>query len=269
MNRFGKLFIGVVLSVGILCVGFAATGTADNNTVFLLGAKDSLSFAAPWDYIRTGYYPELNTSELTVECWVNPVAIDPRNGLPLGRADLVSRQWSFPYALWRWDTGTVNFMVFDDSANPYQITSTSVIPAGVWTHVAGTYSSTTGELKIYVNGVLEGTNSIGAGKNLFGAATELYIGTTIGGVNEFFGLMDEVRISNVSREPGELLTRDGEYAEGYDAGETAGYNTGFAAGEAAHANDYNNGYAAGQADLLDILPPGIRKNVEAQRGFAK
>ncbi|MBI4232424.1 hypothetical protein HY605_04285 [Candidatus Peregrinibacteria bacterium] len=64
---------------------------------------------------------------------------------------------------------------------------------------------------------------------------------------------------------------DGEaaHANDYQDGYNAGYNAGFAAGEAAHANDYQNGYNAGRKSVLDVLPPGIRKNVEAQQGFAK
>ncbi|GEM_PF-5588049 len=265
MDRFNKLFVGVVLAVGLLCVGFATTGTADNNTVFLLSTQGGVVFDAPWDYVKAGYSPELNLNDITVECWVNPVAIDPRTGLPPGRMELVGRSWSVPYALWRWETGTVNFMVFFPSVGgiqPKQITSTSVVPPGVWTHVAGTYSSSTGELKIYVNGVLEGTNNISTHTDItslvpFVEVTDLTIGTTAWDypfLNIFFGLMDEIRISNVARDPSEFLTRDGEYAQGYDNG----YDDGYA-----------DGLAVNNAALLDMLPPGIRKNVEKQQGFAK
>lgn len=57
-----------------------------------------------------------------------------------------------------------------------------------------------------------------------------------------------------------------DYNAGYDAGHQAGYEAGYDDG---YDDGYAEGLAVNNADLLNMLPPGIRKNVDAQRGFAK
>ncbi len=49
-----------------------------------------------------------------------------------------------------------------DSANPTEPTARSAqaVQAGVWTHLAATYNASTGEMQLYVNGTLSGTDTM-------------------------------------------------------------------------------------------------------------
>jgi hypothetical protein len=75
-------------------------------------------------------------------------------------------------------------------------TSTTTIKTGVWYHVAGTWDST--GIRIYVNGVLEGTNST-AGVTRVPSGEPLDIGNQpFFGPRLFNGLIDEVEVFNRS-----------------------------------------------------------------------
>jgi len=81
------------------------------------------------------------------------------------------------------------------SVDGFQVPAGSVtVPqAGVWYHLAGTYDSTSGQVCLYVNGVLEGTAHAGFPMD-FGP-TPLFIGTTGGGWDgHTFGAVDHVGI---------------------------------------------------------------------------
>jgi hypothetical protein len=73
-----------------------------------------------------------------------------------------------------------------------EVSSTTVIQTGVWYHVAGTWDAKTG-LKIYVNGVLENTNSALVTRNA--SSEPLMIGNQPAfGPRLFNGLIDEVQV---------------------------------------------------------------------------
>lgn len=75
------------------------------------------------------------------------------------------------------------------------VTGKSRVPAGEWVHVAHTYRS--GEARLYVNGVLDGTNTGGPPLAIKRPA-KMWIGGWYGNY-QFAGAIDEVRISSVVR----------------------------------------------------------------------
>jgi hypothetical protein len=81
-------------------------------------------------------------------------------------------------------------------------TSASNIPANTWTHIAATYDQTS--IKIYINGVLDGTLNatapIPTGNEVW------YLGKRFGGADMISGIMDEVRIWNVARTQAQIQT---------------------------------------------------------------
>jgi hypothetical protein len=90
-----------------------------------------------------------------------------------------------------------NSIYFDcgtSNSNNYDRISKSVSSAnieGTWNHWSYTKNATTGDMKIYLNGVL--WNS-GSGKTKTINLSELLIGRFLNGKNKYFGKVDEIRI---------------------------------------------------------------------------
>jgi hypothetical protein len=81
---------------------------------------------------------------------------------------------------------------------PWTVNGTTVMEAGNWYHVVGTYDGTA--MRVYLNGSLDGgpTNSGSVANN----SLNVYIGCRLNGGSPdlfFDGLLDEVRISNTAR----------------------------------------------------------------------
>jgi len=112
------------------------------------------------------------TDELTIEAWVYPTDITPSDYI-------VSKAWDvntspyINYALGFYnDTKTIRFAV--SIANQQYLVTTSQIAPLQWYHVVGTYSSTSGEMKIYLNGQLADSTSVSGQLNT--TTTDLIIG---------------------------------------------------------------------------------------------
>lgn len=76
------------------------------------------------------------------------------------------------------------------------VSGASRVPVGAWTHVVHTYRE--GEAKLYVNGVLDGTNIREGGPLNIRTPARLFIGGWYNNY-DFVGDLDEVRVSNVVR----------------------------------------------------------------------
>jgi hypothetical protein len=77
------------------------------------------------------------------------------------------------------------------------VASTTVVQTGVWYHVAGTWDSSSGGLKMYVNGVLENTN--GVLQTRVASGQPLFIGNQPIFNSRFFnGVIDEPTVFNRS-----------------------------------------------------------------------
>jgi hypothetical protein len=95
--------------------------------------------------------------------------------------------------------------VYDGTAE-HIVMSSGVIVDGLWQHVAATFDH--GLVKLYVNGVVEGT----AEGVLSPVTTDgpLCLGHRLG---EYDGVMDEVRVWNVVRSQSEIVEAMGRYVE--------------------------------------------------------
>ncbi|MFO8000432.1 MAG: LamG-like jellyroll fold domain-containing protein [Marinilabilia sp.] len=87
-----------------------------------------------------------------------------------------------------------------------------------WYHVAMTYQ--TGTLRLYVNGELKGSSSVGLQTN----QKDLYIGGSQNYGNYLRGAVDEVRIWNVARDQNEINANKDVELAGNEAGLVAYYN---------------------------------------------
>ena len=83
------------------------------------------------------------------------------------------------------------------------VTSLSTVPTTSFTFMAGTYDSSTGKLRVYINGVLE--NESGASGLINSASVALQIGGFYGtGYGAVTGLIDEVRLYSRALSPTEI-----------------------------------------------------------------
>ncbi|MEZ4279813.1 MAG: LamG-like jellyroll fold domain-containing protein [Myxococcota bacterium] len=132
---------------------------------------------------------------LSIEAWIHPRG-------PGGNLGGVIVNKEGEYALTRLPDGTIAFSLAGTSLGWATIATAAVAPERVWTHVALTYSNSSGRAEIYLDGVLadafDNSGSIG---DAHPGLDELQIGgrqRTDGG-QWFHGVIDEVRVWNRRR----------------------------------------------------------------------
>lgn len=165
-----------------------ATGTTINTTTQKLGVG-ARTLNGSTDLITVPENDGLDPKEITIEAWIKPNVIQTGN--------FVNKGTNSGYRFRVNAAGTVTF--FDRGAtNP--LASTTILTSGTWYHVAATGDAS--GLRIYVNGILNSSNSIAYGGP--NTANDLTIGST-NVPNEYYsGDIDEVRISNIARSPEEI-----------------------------------------------------------------
>jgi hypothetical protein len=154
-------------------------------------------------YIQIADSTSLKPTDVTVEAWVRlDVEVTPNAGNP-GLQYIVfkknTRNYNFEgYTLLKNRVSgqdIFSFAIASAGGGQIHADSTTVPQVGVWYHVAGTYDSSSGYLKLYVNGVQEGSAYAYAGFPLNYGTRPIFIGTT----GESFdgkleGTVDEVSI---------------------------------------------------------------------------
>ncbi len=140
------------------------------------------------------------TNSVTVDAWVRPTAL-PGAGQLMG----VATKWvqnfgvgnnTDSFALWLQNNGGT-LQVFSGvhlASGAEPILTGGTVPLNTWSHVAMTYSHTTGVFTIYVNGVSVGTTT-NAPQGIIGKDSPIAIGREQSGQTRFFtGQIDEVEI---------------------------------------------------------------------------
>ena len=163
----------------------------------------ALRFTADGQQVLVPHTDELDliSGRLTIESWVRPDA----SILSRGYSSIVSKQLN--------GTGymTASNLVgpepgFKAEVAGIQVTSQSRPVAGVWQHVAAVWD---GQLKIYVNGQLNGVINTGPP---IPNTLPLWIGSSpFGADTNFRGDIDEVRIWAVARSQGEIQSTMNQY----------------------------------------------------------
>jgi len=160
-----------------------------SNNGYSQGAGYALDFDGVDDNIlvASSSGDELNPqTSITVECWVNLNEV----ASSIRRHHMVSK-WA-SYGLIIETNGHPKFYIYD--GNWYYCQATTIIQKNKWYHIAGSYDGI--DLKIYVNGILEGTSTPGS-VLLRQNANPVRIGTggTAPVIADFMnGKIDEVRI---------------------------------------------------------------------------
>jgi len=147
------------------------------------------------------------TQSLTLEAYIYALPTAGGQGQIIFRGD--DRGGYDPYFLTRGLRGNniVSFAVTNAANQSAEVDAT--IPLSQWVHVAGTLDDATGQMRIYVNGVL--VSSTVTTIRPFAILTSAEPGLGIGNLqaptlNEpFDGMIDEARISNVALTPSQFL----------------------------------------------------------------
>lgn len=139
-------------------------------------------------YLIVPHSASLNlTGSFSIEAWVNPELAN--------LAGIVSKGFQLGSSL---DYGIrlSNHKITINTNGFSRLTSraSNQIPLNQWTHITGTYNSSTDQFSIYINGVLD-TTSIVPGAAPPSSSDPVYIGISSPASN-FKGKMDEVRLWN-------------------------------------------------------------------------
>lgn len=136
-------------------------------------------------YISRGSSTSLNiTGSFSLEAWLNPATVTGT------RIILQKREGGDPvgYTLLLSD-GKVSIRTNSNT----RLIGKTVLQTNSWTHVAGTYNSSSGLFSVYINGAMD-TSAIAAGAAPLTNPDSLFIGK--GFNSPYSGQMDEVRIWN-------------------------------------------------------------------------
>ena len=137
------------------------------------------------EYIAVPHSSSLSlTGSFTIEMWVSPNTAGVTSTLLQKRVGSANNGYTFLMS-------SGKPAIRNNSQT--RLTGKTVIPANNWTHIAGTYNSSTNVFSIYINGVLDTTSTVASAQPV-GNSDSVIIGTGFNG--SFIGKMDEVRIWN-------------------------------------------------------------------------
>jgi hypothetical protein len=162
----------------------------------------SLSFDGVDDYVNIPSSTDFDglANKLTVSAWINPNSYstgDHPRIIHRSEGGGNSDRWGFTWTP-NTDNYTMQFFVGSPSST-IGVNGNTSIPLNTWSHVAATFDS--GEITLYLNGVVESSGSISYTELSHVQAADLKIGAARG--NSFFpGNIDETAIWN------EALTAD-------------------------------------------------------------
>jgi hypothetical protein len=136
------------------------------------------------------------TAAVTLAAWIDPntAATSPR----------VIAAKSSAYRLALEGGGRLQFAITVGGVSQ-AVTSVNIVPAGIFTAVAGTYDSATGALSVYINGNLENTSNIAATAIDVDATAPLEIGGATGASAYFGGAIDEVQLYKAALSPAQII----------------------------------------------------------------
>ena len=175
---------------------------------------NALSFDGTNDYVVTPTTASLAmTSQMTIETWVKPTAT---NGvtqiLRVGGAGDTGAEFQL--------TSTPALRVNINFGGSWQTYDSTPVSLNNWYHLALTVNGTTAT--IYINGTSVATRTGSA--NLNTGNGFVYLGKHPAGTAYFSGLLDELRVWNVTRTASEISTNYNKSLAGNETGLVAYYN---------------------------------------------
>ena len=182
-------------------IAYDSSGNGNHGTIYgatwTEGKIGGALYFGGYNYVLVPNSPSLEiTDELTLEAWIKV--------LYSADSTILTKRYRFSevgYGLHFW--GPERMVSFNVGASMYEGLETREISLELdkWYHIAGTYIKSTGEWKIYVNGVLE--NSLTRPGELAADNAPIYIGSH-DHTSFFRGVIDEIRIYNRALSPDEI-----------------------------------------------------------------
>ena len=214
---------------------------------FSTEAQTALKFDTPADGVNVNSF-EIITGDLTYETWFRTSNSSAQHlmGRRIGASSTASSIGSF---LRIRGNGQVKFTVSDGSTIR-EAFSTTVVNDGQWHHVAGVFHAG-GNIEIYVDGVLEDTNTTGLSE-INGSSLFFQIGRT-GAFALFKGELDDVRVWNVARSSAEINANKDTCLDGDEAGLNMYFDFEEGMGTIAHdktANMYDGNLLPGMDETM-------------------
>jgi hypothetical protein len=170
-------------------------GAVGNWAVYLYRAdgNDCVNFKKP---------PSLDfgTGNWSVCAWIKTTqsgAVDPNKGTIFGKGGDSTLGIRYMLTMGEVTSGMVT-LTTDDDVTKVQVTSSIAVNNNVWHHIVGMRDGST--LLLYVDGLLDGTNTLPAGYNLAGTSQHnAYVGAITNHTNSslykfYDGLIDDVRV---------------------------------------------------------------------------
>lgn len=171
---------------------FLISGLFFNESYSQIYWSKTASFAGnSSSYVSVPNSATLNiTGSFSIEMWVNPSSLSGASKGLISKGSALGT--SLKYALRLNNSGRISILTNGAS----RLTSRASTPLTInkWTHIAGTYNSSTGAFSIFING-LPDTTAIVAGAVPLTNTDSLFIGIS-GASTPFSGQLDEVRLWN-------------------------------------------------------------------------
>ena len=181
--------------------GNSNTGTLINGPTWTAGRSgNAVNLDGVDDYVNI---PDSSTldgmSTLTLSMWIKLTQMPgTKSYIPLGKD---TEGYGYSYRIAVNPSGTLHFNVQTTNNGWYTagtgVDSTTVLTANTWYHVAATYDGS--YVKIYVNGLPEGTGSQAISGSIYNSTSPLRLGYNCNApayVNYTNAVMDEVRVYN-------------------------------------------------------------------------
>jgi Concanavalin A-like lectin/glucanases superfamily len=161
-------------------------------------------FALSLDGTNFAVVPRLVADDFTLEAWIQTTSSRSGNGAFYSRsvfdADVVGGSNVDDFT-----AGVLADRFAFAVGNPdTTVEGTTLVTTGEWVHVAVTRQASTGQLQLFVNGLLDGS-TIAPNQNPLAAPMSISFGG-VALVRNYIGLMDEVRIWNVVRSAEQLAS---------------------------------------------------------------
>ncbi|MBI3193744.1 MAG: hypothetical protein HYZ34_04645, partial [Ignavibacteriae bacterium] len=151
---------------------------------------------------------EFTDEDFTLEAWVNPEFYGLGDVVIIGHGSLTDTSLAFQLRINPFYQLEVN-LSGDGTLQSQTVTLSAPVVTNTWQHVAAVIDMVNFEVRIFHNGVLQPTSSSGAFPTILHISpTPITIGSFAGVAKTFAGLshcsIDEVRISNIGRQPFEF-----------------------------------------------------------------